>query len=43
MRSPRRLRKRIKAFRKRMRRKEWDDTDEELMALATGQPDEKGK
>jgi hypothetical protein len=40
MRSPRRLRKKLLAFRKRMRRKEWDDTDEETMSLLVGQPKE---
>jgi hypothetical protein len=36
------LRSKVKAFRKRKLRKEWDDTDEEIMSLATGQPDDKG-
>jgi hypothetical protein len=34
------LRNKVKAFRQRKLRKEWDDTDEETMSLLVGQPKE---
>ena len=43
MRSPQRLRKKIKAFRKRMLRKSWDELEDDIAALAVGQPKDEGK